>query len=134
MKERRNAKTRRSKDSFWAKKNSSSYFGYKLHTIQGVENDMIANYSVTTASSHDSQIDLSIPGVVNYKDKAYFGVEGRGIDAAMDKALKGYKLPIESIRRNLRITRKRSRGERPYSVMRISNNQINFLRIAFLSV
>ena len=32
----------------------------------------------------------------------------------MDKALKGYKLPIESIRRNLRITRKRSRGERTF--------------------
>ncbi|MEM3192783.1 MAG: hypothetical protein QW292_12035, partial [Candidatus Parvarchaeota archaeon] len=27
-------------------------------------------------------------------------------------------LPIESIRRNLKITRKRSRGERPYSVMK----------------
>ncbi|MCW6157987.1 MAG: hypothetical protein LVQ63_00670 [Thermoplasmatales archaeon] len=79
---------------------------------------MIANYSVTTASLHDSQIDLSIPGIVNYKDKAYFGIDGRGIDAAMDKALKGYRLPIESIRRNLRITRKRSRGERPYSVMK----------------
>ena len=118
MEERRNAKTRRSKDGSWTKKNSRSYFGFKLHTVQGVENDMIANYSVTTASLHDSQIDLSIPGVVNYKDKAYFGVEGRGIDAAMDNALKGYKLPIESIRRNLRITRKRSRGERPYSVMK----------------
>ena len=116
--ERRHSLTRRSKDGSWTKKNNRSYFGYKLHTIQGVESDMIANYSVTTASLHDSQIDLSIPGVVNYKDKAYFGVEGRGIDAAMDKALKGYKLPIESIRRNLRITRKRSRGERPYSVMK----------------
>ena len=79
---------------------------------------MIANYSVTTASLHDSQIDLSIPGIITYKDKGYFSVEGRSIDAAMDKALKGYKLPIESIRRNLGITRKRSRGERPYSVMK----------------
>ena len=79
---------------------------------------MIANYSVTTASLHDSQIDLSIPGIITYKDKGYFSVEGRGIDAAMDKALKGCKLPTESIRRNLRITRKRSRGERPYSVMK----------------
>ena len=45
------------------KKNSKSYFGFKLHTSQGVENDMIANYSVTTTSLHDSQIDVSIPGV-----------------------------------------------------------------------
>ncbi|EQD26982.1 transposase IS4 family protein [mine drainage metagenome] len=36
----------------------------------------------------------------------------------MDKAVSDYKLPIESIRRNLGITRKRSRGERPYSVMK----------------
>jgi hypothetical protein len=79
---------------------------------------MIVNYSITTASMHDSQIDLSIPGVVNYKDKGYFGVSGRGIDATMDRSLKGYKLPVESIRRIMRITRKRSRGKRPYSVIK----------------
>ncbi|EQD78400.1 hypothetical protein B1B_00743, partial [mine drainage metagenome] len=45
-------------------------------------------------------------------------IDGRGIDATMDKAVSDYKLPIESIRRNLGITRKRSRGERPYSVMK----------------
>ena len=116
--ERRHSLTRRSKDGTWTKKNNRSYFGYKLHTIQGVENDMIANYAVTTASVHDSQRDLSIPGVVNCKDKVYFSVKGRGIDATMDRAVRGHKLPIESIRRNLRITGKRSRGERPYSVMK----------------
>ena len=115
---RKHSLSRRSKDGSWTEKNSRSYFGYKLHTIQGVENDMIANYAVTTASVHDSQRDLSIPEIVNYKDKAYFGVESRGIDATMDRAVRGHKLPIESIRRNLRITRKRSRGERPYSVMK----------------
>ena len=78
----------------------------------------IANYAVTTASFHDSQRDLSIRGVVNYKDKGHFSVEGRGIDATLDRAVRGHKLPIESIKRNLRITRKRSRGERPYSVMK----------------
>ena len=116
--ERKNSKTRRSKDGSWTKKNSRSYFGFKLHTIQGMENDMIVNYSMTTASLHDSQIDLSIPGIVNYKDKGYFSVDGRGIDATLDRAVRGHKLPIQSIRRNIRITRKRSRGERPYSVMK----------------
>jgi IS5 family transposase len=116
--ERRNARTRRSKDGTWTVKNKESHFGYKLHTIQDSDNDMILNYATTTASVHDSRIDLSIPGIVNYKDKGYFGVEGRGIDAATDKAVRGHKLPIESIRRNLRITRKRSRGERPYSVIK----------------
>ncbi len=33
-KERKISKTRRSKDGSWTKKNSRSYFGYKLHTIQ----------------------------------------------------------------------------------------------------
>ena len=116
--ERKNSKTRRSKDGSWTKKNSRSYFGYKLRTIQGAENDMIANYSVTAASLHDSQIDLSIPGIVNYKDKGYFSVQGRGIDATMDRDVRGHELPMESIRMNLRIASKRSRGERPYSVMK----------------
>ena len=40
------------------------------------------------------------------------------IDATMDMTLKGYRLPVERIRSNLRITRKRSGGERPYSVIR----------------
>ena len=36
----------------------------------------------------------------------------------MDRASREHRLSIESIRRNLRITRKRSRGERPYSVIK----------------
>jgi len=50
--EHRNAKTRRSKDGSWTVKNRKAHFGYKLHTLQGVENTMIANYSTTTASMH----------------------------------------------------------------------------------
>ena len=116
--ERRNAKTRRSKDGSWAVKNKKPHFRYKLHTSQAVEHDVIANYAVTTASFHNPHIDLSIPVIVNYKDKGYFGIEGRGIDATMDRSLKGYKLPVESICRNMGITRKRSMGERPYSVIK----------------
>ena len=116
--ERKNAKTRRSKDGTWAVKNKKAHFGYKLHTIQDADNDMIMNYATTTASVHNSQVDLSIPDILCYKEKGYFDVEGRGIDATMDRSLKGYRLPVESIRRNMRITRKRSRGERPYSVIK----------------
>jgi len=86
---------------------------------------MIANYSTSIASMNDSQIDLSIPGVVNYKDKSYFGVSGRGIDATMDKSLKRYRLPVESIRHNMRMTRKRSRGEKQYSVMKTIFNYVH---------
>lgn len=73
---------------------------------------------MTTVSVHDSPIDLGIPGIVNYRYMGYFGAHGRGMDATMDRSLKGYKLPVKSIRRNMRITRKRFRGERPYSVIK----------------
>ena len=99
-------------------KNKKAHFEHKLHTSQNVEYDIISNNAVTTASVHDSPIDHSIPGIVNYKDKGYFDVEGRGIDATIDRSLKGHRLPVESIRRDMRITRKRFRGERPYSVIK----------------
>ncbi|MEM3907777.1 MAG: hypothetical protein QXZ17_13130 [Nitrososphaerota archaeon] len=67
--ERMNAKERMSRDGRWTEKDFKSYFGFRLYIILEAETDTIANYSVTTASSHDSQIDLSIPGIVNHKDK-----------------------------------------------------------------
>jgi IS5 family transposase len=36
----------------------------------------------------------------------------------MDRSLKVCRFPVESIRRNVRITEKRPRGERPYSVIK----------------
>ena len=71
---------------------------------------------MTTASLHDSQVDLSMPGIPCYRDKGYAGAPCRGINATMDKASRNHPLTIDQIRRNLRITRKRSPGERPYSV------------------
>ncbi len=114
--ERRSAKTRRSKDGTWTKKNNSSHFGNKLHTVQGTDIPLIREFVVTTASLHDSQVDLSMPGIPCYRDKGYAGAPCRGINATMDKASRNHPLTIDQIRRNLRITRKRSPGERPYSV------------------
>ncbi len=36
----------------------------------------------------------------------------------MDKAARNHTLTVDKIRRNLRVTRKRSPGERPYSVIK----------------
>jgi IS5 family transposase len=116
--DRRNAKTGRSKDGTWAKKNSVSHFGNKLHTVQGTDLPLIREFVVTTASLHDSQVDLSIPGIPCYKDKGYSGGYCKDINATMDKASRDHPLTIEQTRRNLRITKKRSPGERPYSVMK----------------
>ena len=116
--ERKYSKTRRSKDGTWTKKNSASHFGYKLHTSQGTDVPLIREFVVTTASLHDSQIDLGIPGITNYRDKGYFGSGTRRIDSTMDKASRKHPLSVDQVRRNLRITRKRSPGERPYSVIK----------------
>ncbi|MCL4480227.1 MAG: hypothetical protein M1113_01925 [Candidatus Thermoplasmatota archaeon] len=63
--ERKNAKTRRSKDGTWAVKNGKAHFGHKLHTSQTVEHDIIANYAVTTAyrSFHTGHRELQGQGI-----------------------------------------------------------------------
>jgi len=73
------AKTRRSRDGSWAKKGSKSSFGYKLHAKSDTDLGLIRDLETTTASVHDSQVDLSRPGEVVYLDKAYFGVETPGV-------------------------------------------------------
>jgi len=53
------AKTRRNKDGTWTKKGNKSHFGYKLHTKSCREYGLMRELETTTASVHDSQIDLS---------------------------------------------------------------------------
>ncbi|RZB28795.1 MAG: hypothetical protein AEth_01797 [Candidatus Argoarchaeum ethanivorans] len=43
----------------WTKKGSKSYFGYKFHTKMDMEHGLIRELETTTASTHDSQVDLS---------------------------------------------------------------------------
>lgn len=113
----KNAKTRRSKDGTSATKNHEHHFGYKAHTLVD-EIKIIEKLSVTPANFHDSLIDLSIPGIVCYRDKGYFGSECKGINGTMDRSVRGHRLPLKSIRRNLRISRIRSLVEHPYAFMK----------------
>ena len=116
--ERKYSRTRRSKDGTWSKKGNATHFGNKLHTVQGTDIPLIKEFVVTTASLHDSKIDLGIPGIPNYRDKGYSGTKTRGRDGTMDKAARNRPLTAVQVWRNKRITRKRSPGERPYSVMK----------------
>lgn len=79
---------------------------------------IIRSYAVTTSMDHGTRINLSRVGITVYRDKGYFGSEPRGIDATMDKAMRNHKLSIESVRRNRRMTRKRSLVEYPYAVIK----------------
>ena len=61
------AKTRRNKEGTWTKKGTKSYFGFKLHTKEDCDFGLIRSLQTTTASVHDSQIDLSEKGEVVYR-------------------------------------------------------------------
>ena len=87
-----------SRDGASATKNHEHHLGYKAHTLVN-EIKIIEKLSVTPANVHDSQIDLSIPG----------------INGTMDRSVRGHALPLKSIRRNIRISRIRSTVEHPYA-------------------
>jgi len=112
------AKTRRSKDGVWAKKNDKSYYGFKLHSKTDVDYGLIRDLETTAANVHDSRVDLSEEGEVVYRDKGYFGVEPHAYDATMKRATRGHKLNIWDKLRNKRISRKRAPGERPFAVIK----------------
>jgi IS5 family transposase len=112
------AKTRRSKEGTWTKKNSKSYFGFKTHTKEDCDFGLIRELQTTTASVHDSQVDLSKKGEVVYRDKGYFGVKPLGFDATMQRGVRNHPIGIWDKLRNKRISKKRAPGERPYAVIK----------------
>ena len=112
------AETRRSKEGTWVKKASKSYFGFKLHVKTDMDHGLIREIETTTASVHDSQIDLSKPGEVNYRDRGYHGAPSRGYSATMKRGARDHPIGIRDVLRNKRISRKRSPGERPFAVIR----------------
>ena len=112
------AKTRRSRDGTWTKKGNKSYFGYKLHTIEDVDHQLIRRIETTTASLHDDQVDLSRKGEVVYRDRGYFGTNPNGFDATMQRSVRNHPIGIKDRLRNKRISKKRSLGERPYAVIK----------------
>ena len=113
------ALTRRSRDGTWTKKLNRSYFGFKLSVKTDLRYGLIRAFRATTASVHDSQVDLSRRGEAVYRDKGYFGVgasEGiRRHDAAWDEGRADRYL---GRLRNTRISRKRAPIERTFSVLK----------------
>jgi len=113
------AKTRRSRDGTWGKKGTKSEFGFKLHTIIDKENQFIRRFDTSTASVHDSQIDLSQKGETVYRDKGYFGsIPFASMDKTMKRSVRGHPISTRDKRRNRAISRVRSLVERPFSVIK----------------
>jgi IS5 family transposase len=112
------ALTRRSRDGDWAKRLRESFFGYKVHVKTDLEHGLIRAVAVTSASVHDSRVDLSLPGEVVYRDKGYFGVEPRGFDATMRRGVRGHPMGLRDRLRNNRIGSKRRPVERVFAVLK----------------
>lgn len=83
-----------------------------------IDYQLIREIETTPASMHDSQIDLTKPGEVNYRDRGYFGALCKGYDATMKRATRGHPLNIREKMRNKRITHKKAPGERLYAVIK----------------
>jgi len=112
------AKTRRSSDGTWAKKGQETHFGYKLHQLTDIDYGLIRNIETSTASLHDSQVDLSISGVPVFRDRGYFGVEPKGINFTMKRRTTDKPLSELDKERNRMISILRSPGERPHAVIK----------------
>jgi IS5 family transposase len=112
------AKTRRSRDGTWTKKGKKSYFGYKLHQKTDIDYCLIREIETTTASLHDSQVDLSVEGEVVIRDRGYFGVKAKGIDFTMKRRTTEKPLDDLDKERNRLISILRSPGERPHAVIK----------------
>jgi IS5 family transposase len=112
------ALTRRSRDGAWAKRLKGSFFGFKLHVKTDLGFGLVRAVAVTSASVHDSRVDLSEPGEVVYRDKGYFGVEPRGWVATMRRGVRGHPLCEADRSRNRRIGSKRRPVERVFAVLK----------------
>jgi IS5 family transposase len=113
-----NAKTRRSRDGTWAKKGNETHFGYKLHQKTDIDYSLIREIETTTASLHDSQVDLSIENEIVLRDRGYFGAEAIGIDFTMKRRTTEKQLGALDKERNRLISILRAPGERPHAVIK----------------
>ena len=111
-------KTRRSRDGTWAKKGDEIHFGFKLHQKTDIDYGLMREIETTTASLHDSQIDLSAENEVVLRDRGYFGVEAKGVDFTMKRRTTDKPLGDLDKERNRLISKLRAPGERPHAVLK----------------
>jgi IS5 family transposase len=71
------------------KKDLKVFFGFKSHDLVDRKHGLIRETELTTASKHDSKIDLSTnKKQVVYRDKEYNGAKCEGYDVTIQKTKK----------------------------------------------
>jgi len=114
------------KDATFSVKHGQVHYGYKNHIKCDMDYHLIRSYEITTASLHDSQVDLSQPDEVTYRDRAYTGTTTK---AKGNASMKRGNLSIKEKLRNKRISQKRVPGERPFGVIkRVFNGERTFVK------
>ena len=110
------------KDASFSVKHGQVHYGYKNHIKLDVDNHLIRELEVTTASLHDGEIDLVKKGDVSaYRDKGYFGkkLNAKNIeDMTMKRGTRAGKINGGEQKRNKMISRIRAPGERPFGVIK----------------
>jgi transposase, IS5 family len=111
----------RDRDGGYTVKAGKTSYGYKLHTKVCLDYGLIRELATTPANTHDSKINLVRAGDKEaYRDKGYAGTpicEGV-VDCTMKKAYRNTPLTTEDKQENLRLSKIRSPGERPYHVIK----------------
>ena len=121
------------KDGTFSVKHGQVHYGYKNHIKLDVDNHLIRELEVTTASLHDGNIDLIKKGdKTAYRDKGYFGknICVKNIkDMTMDRGTRAGKLNGGKQKRNKMISKIRAPGERPFAVIkRIFNGTRTYVK------
>ena len=110
------------KDASFSVKHGQVHYGYKSHIKLDVDNHLIRELEVTTASFHDGNIDLVKKGDKSaYRDKGYFGkkLNTKNVeDMTMKRGTRAGKLNGGEQKRNKMISRIRAPGERPFGVIK----------------
>ena len=110
------------KDASFSVKHGQVHYGYKNHIKLDVDNHLIRELEVTTASLHDGEIDLVKKGDKSaYRDKGYFGkkLNAKNVeDMTMKRGTRAGKLNGGEQKRNKMISRIRAPGERPFGVIK----------------
>jgi|SRR3989338_3890383 len=115
-------KSHMDRDGTFTAKHNQVHFGYKNHVKTDIVYHLIRDYDVTTAKTHDGDIDLIVNGdVAAYRDKGYFGkkLKAKNVkDKTMKRGTKSRKLNKRELLRNKTLSRIRSVGERPFAVIK----------------
>jgi IS5 family transposase len=109
------------KDASFAIKGNNIHHGYKDHIKMDIDYQLIRDIKITTAKVPDNDVNLvTRKDVAAYRDRGYFvGNLPKGVvDNTMLRATRGHKLNGGQLKRNSALSRIRSIGERPFSVIK----------------